>query len=254
MNKTFLSAAIAATLILPSAAAMAEDAPSPLTFNVGVVSDYLFRGISQTGGDPALQGGADYAFSNGAYVGAWGSNISWVKGWLGDGSVELDIYGGYRGAFANPDWTYDVGAIAYIYPSHGTPNTGLANPNTTEVYGAVTYKWLSAKYSRSMSKDFVGWYGAKGSTYLELNATFDLGDGLTATAHTGHQKVADISVASYSDWKIGVTKDVGFGVAGLAYSSTNADGKSAYYWPTSFGGSSKDVSKGKVVATFLKAF
>lgn len=261
MNKTLLSAAIATTLILPTTVALADEAPSPLTYNVGVVSDYLFRGISQTHGDAAVQGGADYAFSNGAYVGAWGSSISWVKDWLGKGSVELDVYGGYRGAFANPDWTYDVGAIAYMYPSHGTANTGLANPNTTEVYGSIGYKWLSAKYSYSLSDNFVGWYPASGSgktdgsTYLELNASFDLGDGLSATAHAGHQKVAKNGPASYSDWKVGVTKDVGFGVVGLAYSSTNADGNVAYSWPTGYNSTSfKDVSKGKVVATFLKSF
>lgn len=271
MNKTILSTAIAATLILPSTAVMAEDAPSPLTFNVGVVSDYLFRGISQTGGDAALQGGADYAFSNGAYIGAWGSSISWVKGALSDGSVELDLYGGYKGAFADPDWTYDVGAIAYMYPSHGNPNAFLANPNTTEVYGSIGYRWLSVKYSYSLSDNFVGWYPSSGSgktngsTYLELNASFDLGDGLTATAHAGHQKVAKNGPASYSDWKVGVTKDVGFGVIGLAYSATNADGNSVgslpYSWPDSYssaaGGSWsgwKDVSKSKLVATFLKSF
>ena len=259
--------------------AFADDAPapSPLTFNVGVVSDYLFRGISQTHGDAALQGGVDYAFSNGFYVGTWASSISWVKDWTGDGSVEIDLYGGYRGGFAS-DWTYDVGYIAYTYPSHGDANLGLANPTTNEVYASLGYKWISAKYSRTVSSHFVGFYGGpaldqntKGSGYFEVNATYDLGNGWGVTGHVGHQKVNDnitalgIHDASYSDWKVGVTKDVGFGVVTLAYSDTNAKGScssatvSAYCWPDSFSAPAtwsgpKDVSKGKAVLSFLKTF
>lgn len=280
MKQTLIASAVACAFLAAAAPAMADDAPaaaaapapSPLTFNVGVVSDYLFRGVSQTHGDAAIQGGADYAFSNGFYAGTWLSTISWVKDWLGKGTVEWDLYGGYRGAFANPDWTYDVGVISYLYPGHGNSNpTVLANPNTTEVRAQLGYKWLSAKYSRAISPYFIGWYGGqnldektKGSNYLELNASYDLGNGYGITGHLGHQKVQNLSVADYSDWNIGGTKDVGFGVVGLTYSSTNAKGSSTgdpYYWGT--GGTSsnagpthgfKDVSKNKLLVTFLKTF
>lgn len=287
MKKTLLSAAVAAALAVPAVAAFAEDAPpaSPLSFNVGVVSDYLFRGISQTHGDPALQGGIDYAFESGFYVGTWASNVSWVKDWLGKGTTEVDVYGGYKGAFANPDYTYDVGVITYNYPGHGKANaTFLANPNTTEVYASLGYKWLSAKYSYTTSKYFVGWYGGqnfdkstRGSNYLELNANYDMGDGWTLIGHVGHQKVENsekvgtLKSASYSDWKVGVTKDVGFGVVGLAYSATDMSGScngstgsttNPYCWGKGGNGdtntgpnhSFKDVSKGTVVASFLKTF
>jgi uncharacterized protein (TIGR02001 family) len=283
MKKTILSASVAALLAASAMSAMAEDAPaSPLSFNVGVVSDYLFRGVSQTHGDAALQGGVDYAFSNGFYVGAWGSTISWVKDWQGSGSTEIDLYGGYRGAFSDPDWTYDVGAIAYTYPGHGKANSGLANPTTTEAYASIGYKWLSAKYSYVLSKNFVGWYGGtnsdkdtRGSDYLELNANYDLGDGWTAVGHVGHQNVANsvvtgtgVKSASYSDWKIGVTKDVGFGVVGLAYSGTDVTGScnsagtgtNPYCWGTN-GRSGvaptsgfKNVAKDQVVLSFTKTF
>jgi len=265
---------------------MAEDAApaSPLTFNVGVVSDYIFRGISQTHGSGALQGGVDYAFSNGFYVGAWGSNVSWVKNWLGQGDVEVDLYGGYKGAI-NDDWSYDVGGIMYTYPGHGKTNRGnLANPTTTEAYGAITWKWLTAKYSYTLSPYFVGWYGGvnadqetKGSNYLELNANYDLGDGWGVSGHIGHQKVKNsVNIpggaknASYSDWKIGVTKDVGFGVVGLAYSATNTSGSCAntgtntnpYCWGQGGNGATttapsndfRDESKGVAVLSFTKAF
>ena len=141
-------------------------------------------GISALGrrhGDPALQGGIDYVFANGFYVGTWASTISWVKDYTNKGDVELDLYGGYRGAFSNPDWTYDVGAIAYTYPGHGAANAFGANPTTTEVRAQLGYKWLSVKYSYVTSSHFVGWYSTAsdgktdGSGYLEANAAYDLG-------------------------------------------------------------------------------
>lgn len=286
MKKTLLSTAIAAALATSAFSAMAEDAPaaSPLSFNVGVVSDYLFRGVSQTHGDAALQGGVDYAFSNGFYIGAWASTISWVKDAYTEGSTEIDVYGGYKGAFANPDWTYDVGYITYNYPGHGKaiPNFN-ANPNTAEVYASIGYKWLSAKYSYATSSHFIGWAGGpaydkdtRGSDYLELNANYDLGDGWTLIGHVGTQKVKNyvatpgFADADYTDWKLGVSKDLGFGVVTLAYSDTDAKGScsagattiSAYCWGNKGGvngvsgptGGFKDVAKGTAVLSFLKTF
>ena len=141
MKQTLIAAAVASLCLLSAAPVLADDAApaaaadaapaaaadaapaSPLSFNVGVVSDYIFRGISQTHGDPAIQGGIDYAFPSGFYVGTWASSISWVKDYTNKGDVELDIYGGYRGSLPFADWSYDVGAIGYIYPGHGPGNT-----------------------------------------------------------------------------------------------------------------------------------
>lgn len=282
MRKTILSAAIIGALSLP-AIAVAEDAPpaSPLSFNVGVVSDYLFRGVSQTHGKPAVSAGVDYAFSNGFYVGAWASNISWVKDFLGKGNLELDVYGGYKNTFAGGDWNYDVGYITYNYLNKGAATPWLANPNTQELYASLGYKWLSAKYSYATSSHFIGWYGGssydqktRGSDYLELNANYDMGNGWTAIGHLGHQKVKGyvatpgvLETANYTDWKIGVTKDVGFGVVGLAYSDTNAKGScsgaggtSSYCWGNNGSQSAppssgfRDVAKGTVVLSFSKSF
>ena len=289
MKKTLIATALAGAFLIPVSAVMAEEAapasPHTFTANVGLVSDYLFRGISQTHGDAALQGGIDYSHSSGFYAGIWGSNISWVKDWLGEGGTEIDIYGGFRGAFSGSDFTYDLGLIHYNYPGHGDEiPTFLANPNTTEVYGAIGYKWLTLKYSHTVSEHFVGWYGGsaydkktRGSGYLELNAAYDLGDGWGLAGHIGHQKIEDsvstaaIKDASYSDWKIGVTKDVGFGVVGLAYSDTNASGScsnpppatgaSAYCWgklqtktPAPAYTGFDDVAEGTWVLSFSKTF
>ena len=284
MNKKLIALAVAGAVALPGVV-MAEEAappPPPLTFNVGVVSDYLFRGISQTHGNPALQGGVDYAFSNGLYVGAWASNISWVKDWVGSGSTEIDVYGGYKGAIT-ADLGYDIGYITYNYPGHGSASpTNLANPNTQEVYAGLSYKWLSAKYSYATSSHFVGWYGGpamdqntRGSNYLELNANYDMGDGWTLIGHVGHQKVKNSEDpnnfgyrdASYTDYKVGVSKDVGFGVVTLVYSDTNTKGScssvgatNSYCWgtggnsPAAPTGNFKDVSKGVAVLSFNKTF
>ena len=289
MRKTLLAVAVAGVFSLPVAAIAADAAPaSPHTFayNVGVVSDYLFRGVSQTRGGAALQGAVDYSHASGLYAGASASSITWVKDWLGKGSLEVDLYGGYKNSFAGGDWNYDVGVIAYTYPGHGKAQpTFLANPNTTEVYGAIGYKWLTLKYSQAVSKNFIGWYGGpaldkdtRGSNYLELNAAYDLGDGWGINGHYGAQKVknsvttAAAMDANYNDWKIGVTKDVGFGVVGLAYSDTDAKGScgnplpaagaSSYCWGTNSNVAAasgptngfKNVAKGQVVLSFNKAF
>lgn len=266
MHKPFLAVALAGLVSVP---ALAEDAApaSPFSFNVGLVSDYLFRGVSQTHGDAALQGGVDFTHASGFYLGAWGSTISWVKDYTGKGSAEVDLYGGYKASLGG-DWGYDLGVISYLYPNKGVANAFGANPNTTEVYGAISYKTLTVKYSRATSDHFIGWYSAtggstKGSGYLEANYSLDLGDGWGVTAHAGRQKVKDQPIADYTDWKLGVTKDVGFGVVTLAYSDTNAKGGTgeAYSWPNSgfvsgVGSTAgfKNVAKGKAILSFTKTF
>jgi uncharacterized protein (TIGR02001 family) len=279
MKQTLIASAVASACLFIAGTALAEDAPaapaSPwtVTGNIGVVSDYLFRGVSQTHGRPALQGGFDVTHSSGFYVGTWLSSISWVSDFLGGSTpTEVDLYGGYRGTFAD-SFGYDLGAIHYHYPG-AAPSipTVLADPNTTEIYAALSYKWLSAKYSYTVSSHFVGWYGGsaldqetKGSGYLELNAAYDLGGGWGVSGHIGHQKVdgsvavAPYTDASYSDWNLGVTKDVGFGVVGLKYSTTDADEScsaatiSAYCWPGGSGGVA-NVADDAVVLSFTKTF
>ena len=271
MNKKLIVTALLASFAAPLSA-LAADAPATpehaFTGNVTLASEYLYRGIAQTRGKPALQGGFDYAHASGLYAGVWGSNISWI----GDGvagasaSLEIDVYGGYKGAISD-DFGYDLGVLTYNYPGTGKP-TGAAKPDTTEVYGALSYKWLTVKYSRSTGSLF-GWTQAdgtktKGSGYLELNAAYDLGDGWGINGHVGHQKVKGYSDASYSDYKVGVTKDLGFGVFGAAYSTTNANdscsGNAAttasdvYCFVKHDGSSAYDAGKGRLLLTFGKTF
>lgn len=252
MRKTLVAAAVVGALSLPSVV-LAEEA-SPFTGNFTIASEYLYRGIGQTNREPALQGGFDYAHSSGLYAGIWGSNISWLADLGGvSSSAEFDVYGGYKGSFG-ADFSYDVGVLTYNYP--GTYPAGFVDPDTTEVYGSVGWKWLSAKYSHVVSKNIFGWAGAngektRGSGYLELNASFDLGNGWGVSGHVGHQKIKNFGAASYTDWKIGGTKDVGFGVVGLAYVDTNAKGSAGEPYHNAFG---KDLGKGRLLLTFGKTF
>lgn len=233
------------------AGAVSVDAPaaSELSFNAAVTSDYRYRGISQTRLQPALQGGADYVHKgSGAYVGVWASTIRWTGDAGGDGSVEIDVYGGLRGDVA-PGVGFDVGVLTYVYPSNGLGHVaGFVNANTTEVYGQLSYGVASVKYSHAVTNLF-GFVDSKNSGYLDLAANPDLGHGVTLNLHAGRQRVAHNGGASYTDWKIGLTRDVGVVTAALAYIGTNA-GKQAYASPAN----GKFLGKSALQLTISKTF
>ena len=259
--KTLTHLMLLAGLVGAPLIAVAGDSPHSLSANIGITTDYIFRGISQSQHDPAISGGVDYSHSSGLYAGTWLSTQKWVDeaatpSAYKDGSdLELDIYGGYKNTLGEVG--YDIGLIHYAYDGdRGVARTaGFATPETTEVYLGLSWKMLSLKYSHTVSKYFVGWgtpgtLDSKGSNYLELNATHDLGNGWGLSGHIGHQKIKNFSNASYTDWKVGVTKDVGFGVVALAYSDTDGEGGpgQAYRW------NGEDVSKGVLALSFSKSF
>jgi uncharacterized protein (TIGR02001 family) len=245
MQFKFAALAALASLSALPLTTRAEDAPaSPLSFNVGVVTDYRYRGISQSRLDPALQGGADYAASSGLYVGTWLSTINWIKdagkvngGNVDTGStpVEWDFYGGYKGSIAK-DVAFDVGGLYYLYSGNklGDAAYGAVNANTFEIYGAITAGVFTAKYSHSLTNLFgVGTpsLDSKGSGYIDLSAAFDLGSGYSLTPHIGHQDIRHFSVASYTDYSLTLAKDFGNGFSlTAAVIGTDAD-KSVYVTP-----------------------
>ncbi|HEY6896551.1 MAG TPA: TorF family putative porin [Rhodocyclaceae bacterium] len=267
LKKSLISTAVAAALMVPALSAFAADAapaaeaapasPHTFTANVTLASEYIYRGIAQTRGNPAIQGGFDYSHASGLYAGTWASSISW----LGDtaaasgAGMEWDIYGGYKNSFAGGDWNYDVGVLTYNYPGHYA--AGIPRADTTELYGQIGYKWLTLKYSHVVSSHIFGWTsttGGKtdGSGYLDLSGSYDLGNGWGVAAHVGHQRIKDRATASYSDWKLGVTKDVGFGVVGLAYTDTNAKDTCSKGEDYCLGG--YEAGKGTAVLSFTKTF
>jgi uncharacterized protein (TIGR02001 family) len=239
------------TLALSTAAFAQTKAPEPdytLSFNAGVVTDYRYRGISQTRLKPAVQGGLDFAHKSGFYLGAWASTIKWIEdSGSTDGKVELDLYGGYKGELTK-GLAYDVGVLRYEYVGNKLGNVAnYANANTTEVYGALTAGVFTAKYSRSLTNLF-GNINSKGSQYLDLSATFDLGDGWTLTPHVGRQLVKNSPTYHYTDYSLTVAKDLGKGLtASLMAVDTNAQ-----VTPYTWGG--KYVGKSGLVAGVKYSF
>lgn len=216
------AAVLATNFAAAQTAAPAAKAPTPdytISYNAGAVTDYRFRGISQTSLRPAVQVGADFAHKNGVYLGVWASNVAWVRTFNGasKSTYELDLYGGYKMEIAK-DTTLDLGFIAYKYPGNNSGAVGTLSPggysnaNTNEFYGAVTYGIYTAKYSRSTG-DFLGNLNSKGSNYIDLSAAFDVGNGLTVTPHIGRQKVSNTVGASYTDYAVTLAKDMGNGLS-----------------------------------------
>lgn len=251
MRKTLIATALLSALGASSAAIAADAPASPHTigYNVGLASEYSYRGISQSDNDPALSGGIDYSHASGLYLGTWVSTISWLEdaGVYADSKVEVDLYGGFKFEVA-PDLVVDLGVLRYEYP--GDEVAGTTSPNTTEVYGALNYKMVSLKYSHSTTNLF-GFADSKGSGYLELNANVDIAEGTQLNLHVGKQTVKNVAAdaADYTDYKLGVTKDFGFASGSIAYVKTSGNATDA-----AKGTAFEDWFKGRGVVTISKAF
>jgi uncharacterized protein (TIGR02001 family) len=226
-----ISLVAAAVAVAASTLATPALANNSLAFNVGAVTDYRYRGISQSRLKPALQGGLDYTAGS-FYVGAWGSTIQWIKDGGGKADVEIDLYGGYKFELAKGT-LLDLGVLTYQYPSNGLKPSA----NTTEVYGALTFGPVTAKYSQSTSNLF-GFAGSKGSGYLDITGTFEVA-GITVTPHIGRQTVKNSGAFSYTDYSITLSKEM----AGVVWSAALIDTNTKAY--TGPGG--KDLGKASVV-------
>jgi uncharacterized protein (TIGR02001 family) len=254
MRKTVLATALAAAAALPGLAS--AQAASPVTGNLSIVTDYRFRGISQTFAQPAIQGGIDFTHSSGFYLGNWDSNVSGLL--YNDGSLEMDFYGGYR--FNAGPLGMDVGLLQYYYPNAKITGTDTKY-DTTEAYVAASWKWLTAKYSITTG-DFFGansttstsCTGAdtKGSGYFDLSASYEIAPKLTLVGHYGNQSIKDCKPLEYSDYKIGLNYDMSGWVLGAAYIDTDAD--SSLYTLTSGAGKMKDIGKSTLVLSISKSF
>jgi uncharacterized protein (TIGR02001 family) len=278
----------------PAAAPAAPAAPYTLTGNFGLFSQYIFRGLTQTNRQPALQGGFDFAHESGFYLGTWASNISWLKENLSSaavppgitgqyntgGSLEWDFYGGYKANFGKSDFTYDLGLLYYYYPGtvkapvQGCTYGLLTCPkaNTTELYGALGWKWVTLKYSHSIDDKTFGVPKTSGTSYLDLSADVPIGEsGFTANLHYGKQKykgqipgvpLSNNTLFSYSDWKIGLSyalpKDFTIGAFASGTSGANVLGYGAVTergsLPASFGPYPNNIAKTTGTAFIKKTF
>jgi uncharacterized protein (TIGR02001 family) len=199
-----LTQGLAALVLLASAAA----ANAEVTGTVSVVSDYNWRGVSQSAQDPALQGSIDYAHASGFYAGVWGSNVDF--GDCCDENIETDLYAGFSGG---EDVTWDVGFIYYYYPGA----EGLDYP---EVYAGLGYKGFEGKLW--YSSDFANYDDQ--AWYFEVNAAYELPANFGLEAHVGFSTGDGIEAAygvdNYSDWSVGVT----YALSHFDLGVKNADG------------------------------
>jgi len=218
--------------------------PYTLTANVFLVSDYFFRGITQTWGKPAIQGGFDFAHDSGIYLGTWASNVSGNQ--YPGGSLEWDLYGGYNHKL-NDDITIGAGLYYYYYPGANLDNSASPQPsntfNTLEVNASASWKWLTFKFSYALTDYFGGNTktgfkdDTKGTYYPELNAAYPLPwiEGLSAVGHFGYTHFSEGLITntngtgrvnpSYFDWKLGLSyvwKD-GWTVGAYYVDTTNKD-------------------------------
>lgn len=235
MKKTVLASATLAMLAAFAAPALADDG---LTANLSLTTKYKYRGQDQSDPAksflPAVQGGFDYTMG-GLYVGNWNSSIGFA------GGTEMDFYGGYKGDLGS-GLGYDVGLLQYYYPGNGT-----SDANTTEIYGALSWSFLTAKYSHTVSSKYFGITEGRGTGYLDLAANYEVAKGLTLNAHVGLTRLPGdakdaTGLVNYTDYKLGATYDLGngFNVSGAYVGANKKD-----VWG--------DINKGRVVVTLTKA-
>jgi uncharacterized protein (TIGR02001 family) len=259
MRNTILAAAIGVAAAVPGLvhAQAAAQSPHTLAGNMAIVSDYRFRGISQTFAQPAIQGGIDYSHASGFYLGNWNSSVSGMS-YTDTAGIEMDFYGGFKKAFG--DFTFDLGLLQYYYPA--AKNANIEKYDTLEAYLGVAWKWLSAKYSFTTTNYF-GLTAAtntsctgsdsKGSGYLDVSASYEIMPKLTLIGHFGNQTIKDCSPLEYSDYKIGATYDMSGWLLGAAYVDTDAD-SALYTTLPNAQGKTKDLGKGTVVLSVFKSF
>lgn len=232
-----------AILAFISVPALAQEQPAEhqVSYNVSLTSEYRYRGLSQTDFDPAVQGGVDYVHGpSGFYVGTWLSTIKWTKDLGGDGNIEWDFYAGKRGQLT-AEVSYDVGGLYYYYPD----NSLDPSANTFELYGKLGYGPGYIKYSLSTTNLF-GTPDSRRSGYLDLGADIDVGNGFLLNLHIGRQHVRNTSSASYTDYRVGVSKDLGGATVALAWHKANTD---AYLSPEG-----KNLGRSAAVLSVSKTF
>ena len=268
-----LKRALAAAILMLPLPVFAQDAPKPFTVSgsVGLVTDYRFRGVSQSDNNPAIQGGITVTHASGFYGGIWGSNLA---GWgqFGGANMELDLVGGFKTTFGE-GLNVDVGLTWYMYPG-GSDETDFAEPyvkvSTTLgpvnllVGGAYAPKqqalgnWSNTPKSRIGSKD--------DNTYIWTDISAGIPTtGFTVKGHVGYSwgnpglgpnGTSVTPTGEYLDYLVGVDYALGPVVLGVAYVDTDITKKESLYIQPNFSDQSngKSIAAGKVLFSVTAAF
>lgn len=210
-----------------------------LSGNLAITSDYRFRGVSRTFGDPAIQGGLDFTLPSNFYVGIWASIVD-KEIFANSRGYEVDLYGGYKWQLRD-GMVVDVGLLQYLFPSS-------SDFSTLEAYAGVSYRWLYFKYYYTLSNEYFGAGNADGTQYLDFGANYPLGNGLNVLGHYGITR-GQSGARDYTDWSVGVTKDWRGFTFGLSYVDTDSD-----FDFTNRSGRTRDLGNGGFLVSVSKRF
>lgn len=236
---SFILSCTAAACFPCHAASALPDAVS-YSGSVTLVSDYIWRGQSQTWGGPALQLGVEASHIAGTYAGFWASNNSdqWVPG----STLETDWYAGFRNKFpaALSDFSYDINVNYAYFPAANFNKTGFNNPaasvDTVELYAAVSYQWLTIKAGQVLT-NFYGWDetnsspgggfagdasagvtgSTKGSYFVEANVNQEIAQGWNLIGQIGRQTIKNSTGLDWNYYKLGLSRTLDAWVLGIAY-------------------------------------
>ena len=196
MNK--LTKILPAAAVLATGPAFAQETDSfPVDGNIGVTSNYVFRGVTQTGDGAAVQGGLDYAHDSGLYVGTWTSNVNFA------GGTELDVYGGYSGEAGEVG--YDVGVIGYLYPEAD------GDANFAEAYLGLSYDMLSAGVAYTFTSEVDNGYFSDGDVFFYVSGGFDLAEDFSAGLTVGYYAFDYSGDGDYVYGQLDLTKSSDYG-------------------------------------------
>ncbi len=246
----------AVSLLAVASPAFADEAAAPasaftVTGGATVVSDYRFRGLSQTNKRFAIQGTAGISHSSGLYIGTWASSIDDYIAAGGD--AEIDLYGGYKKSFGAA--TVDVGLLYYYYPGSSEfvagYNSDFFEPYTSVsgTVGPVSAK-LGAAYALKQHAIALFPHSRDDNLYVYGELSGAIPDtGVSITGHLGHNFERSFLSAGtkYTDWSVAATyawKGLTFGVS---YVDTNRDIRSGLP-------SNRNIAKGGVVGSVGVAF
>ena len=243
--KKLLFLTITSLLTISSTVSSADEAASPHTFtaNIALSTDYLFRGITQTTGDPAASGGIDYAYSGapvGVFAGVWASNIDFNESSLGvsdTADLEMDFYGGLTGSLpVGEGLNWKLGGIYYAYPGSDPSPALTVDYDYFEFYGSLNYdfKTFNVTGGFNYSPDYFAESGEAVYVYGDIGVP--LPNDFILSGHVGHQAIetnAAFGTPDYLDWNIGIARTFGHFTFKVAYLDTDLS-KAQCFGGTSF--------------------
>ena len=272
---------LACSFFFISNASLAEDIATPnvaVTGSITLVNDYIWRGQSQTWGNPALQVGLEVNHISGIYGGVWTSNVS--NQWVPGGHIETDFYTGYRNALPDSwsEFHYDLNLLYAYYPEANfdqarfTPRLKSTQPNGLEASVAVNYKWLSLKTGRVLTS-FYGWntnnspVGAfagdptagvtgstRGSWFIEANANYEFSPGWSLNGQVGRETIRNSHNLDWNYYKTGVTRSMGTWAANLSYSASSELAAINNFIGLNNNGDSYDAMKPRILVSVSRGF